>query len=58
MTEQTLVPGTIAAGPGPRAGRWRAGLVLVALTVGIAAAIALTVLLAPTAGAAGGCGGG
>jgi len=58
MTEQTLIPGSVAAEPAPRAGRWRAALVLLALTAGVAAAIILAVLLAPSAGAAGGCGGG
>ena len=60
MTEQLLVPETPTAEPGrkARAGRWRSAVFLLALMAGLAAITFLAVTLAPSAGAAGGCGGG
>jgi hypothetical protein len=64
MTEQMLVPGSMTAEPGPPAeprppgGRWRSAVFLLALMAGLVAATLLVVTLAPSAGAAGGCGGG
>jgi hypothetical protein len=58
MTEQTLVPGPMTAEPGPRVGRWRAAVVLLVLLAGLAVTTFLVMALAPSAGAAGGCGGG
>jgi hypothetical protein len=60
MAEQLLVPGSLTAEPGPqtRAGRWRSAVFLLALTAGLAAITFLVVTLAPSASAAGGCGGG
>ena len=59
MEEQLLVSKRLAAECGPRRGGWR-GLVLalVLLTGFAAAAILVAAVVAPSAGAAGGCGGG
>jgi hypothetical protein len=59
MAEQTLVDESTTAGPEPpRGGRWRTTAILLATMAGLAAVTFLVVVLAPSAGAAGGCGGG
>ena len=59
MTEQLLVPERLEAEPGRRRGEWWGLVVTLALLTGFAAAAILVVaLVAPSAGAAGGCGGG
>jgi hypothetical protein len=58
MTEQTMVPASITAGHAPAPRRWRGAVFLLALIAGLAAVAFLVLVVAPWAGAAGGCGGG
>ena len=59
MAEQLLVSPPQAAEPGPRPAGWRGFVLLLALLTGLAVGTILVVaLVAPSAGAAGGCGGG
>jgi hypothetical protein len=64
MAEHVLMAGSTAAGPqpGPRPGRggqrWRSAVFLLVLVGCLAAITVLVMVVAPSAGAAGGCGGG
>jgi hypothetical protein len=59
MTEQTLVPESTTPDPVSRGGgRWRGAVPVLALLAVFAAVAFMVVTLAPSAGAAGGCGGG
>jgi hypothetical protein len=58
MTEQTVGPASMTAEPGPAPRRWRGALFLLTLIAGLAAVTFLLLVVAPSVGAAGGCGGG
>jgi hypothetical protein len=58
MTEQTMIPASITAEPAPPQRRRSGAVFLLALIAGLAAVTFLVMVVAPSAGAAGGCGGG
>jgi hypothetical protein len=59
MPEQLVIPDQTCAEPGPRGGAWRGAAYLAVLLACLGITIVfLVVVVAPSAGAAGGCGGG
>jgi len=52
------VNASMTAGPAPAPRRWSGTVFLLALIAGLAAVTFLVLVVAPSAGAAGGCGGG
>ena len=58
MEQQLLVSERLAAEPGPGGGGWRGLVLALVLLAGFVVAGILVAVVAPSAGAAGGCGGG